>query len=450
MSPPSVPRLAGRTRTPPTRDTLALGGAFLLVGAAAGATLTFVAPVLATRGFSADSIGFLLAISSLATVVSVPVLGHVGDVILGRRRALQAASLLAAVAMLWFGAPAPLLIVAAGMVAWWLLQAALTMLIDSIALIALGGRRDRYGRFRLLESLAFAIAALVAGILYDLLGYAFMYVLFGAICLFLVLMLRWVAEAPRANLAGLAAASPIGSTRAAGAEAKAVGPPEAEPHRVPGGPTSRRAAAWSQRLGSVAVCLRVAPGLPRVLVAIALLSFATLWSGTFLPLRLRDLGAPPSIIALSATVSALFEIPIMLRGDSFVRLLGLRGFFGLGALLYATAFGSWMVIENPALIVVTRVLTGISYGAFTVSGVVAVGMLLPDELQATGQAMLRAAAASVAILAYLGGGVAYGHLGHTLFFGIGVAAAAVASVAAWRWMPSRAVRLAQMSPSEDV
>lgn len=49
-------------------------------------------------------------------------------------------------------------------------------------------------------------------------------------------------------------------------------------------------------------------------------------------------------------------------------------------------------------------------------------------------------AASLAVVAILGG---------ARIFGIGVAAAFVASVAAWRWLPSRAVRLAQMRPSED-
>lgn len=105
----------------------------------------------------------------------------------------------------------------------------------------------------------------------------------------------------------------------------------------------------------------------------------------FLPLRLHDLGATPSVIALSATASALFEIPIMLFGQRFVEKLGLRGFFAVGCLMYLVAVASWIVVDDPLVLVASRVLTGFGYGSFTVSSVVAVGVLLPEELQAAGR-----------------------------------------------------------------
>ena len=71
---------------------------------------------------------------------------------------------------------------------------------------------------------------------------------------------------------------------------------------------------------------RPAVGAP---AAILLASVGLLAANVFLPLRLHDLGAAPSLIALSTTASALFESHVMLLGRRFVERLRLRGFFAL-------------------------------------------------------------------------------------------------------------------------
>jgi MFS family permease len=134
-------------------------------------------------------------------------------------------------------------------------------------------------------------------------------------------------------------------------------------------------------------------------------------ANTFLPLRLHDLGAAPSTIALSASASALFEIPVMLSGRRLVAGLGLRGFFALGCLMYLLALASWIVVDDPMVLVASRVVTGLGYASFTVSSVVALGAMLPEGLQASGQALRQSAISAVAVVGYLGGGLIYGLLG---------------------------------------
>ena len=144
---------------------------FLATGAATGVLLPFVAPILAGRGFSPQSIGLLLAITSAAIVVAAPIWGQVGDVVLGRRRTLQWAVLIAAAASILLAGRLALPLVAAAVATQYLLQTAFSALLDSIAMHALGDERHRYGHLRLLQSLSYAIAAFAAGVIYDRAGY---------------------------------------------------------------------------------------------------------------------------------------------------------------------------------------------------------------------------------------------------------------------------------------
>ncbi|MGO9207701.1 MAG: MFS transporter [Candidatus Limnocylindrales bacterium] len=81
-----------------------LRGLYLIVGVLGGVLLPFVPVILSQRGFSAPQIGLLMALTAVGYVVGMPAWGHLGDVVLGRRRALQVAVLGSAAAALAFGA----------------------------------------------------------------------------------------------------------------------------------------------------------------------------------------------------------------------------------------------------------------------------------------------------------------------------------------------------------
>ena len=123
---------------------------------------------------------------------------------------------------------------------------------------------------------------------------------------------------------------------------------------------SAQASARTKRSGiaSTMAALRAQPGSLGALAAILMASAGLLAANVFLPLRLHDLRTPPSLIALSATASSLFEIPVMLMGRQLAERLGLRGFFVVGCLMYLAAIGSWIVFDHPMVLVASRVLTG--------------------------------------------------------------------------------------------
>ena len=89
---------------------------FLSVGAALGTFFPFLVVILQERGLDAAAIGAVTAASSVAFGIAVPFWGHLGDVTLGRIRALQIGAIASAVVVILFGLPFPAL-VAAGLVA---------------------------------------------------------------------------------------------------------------------------------------------------------------------------------------------------------------------------------------------------------------------------------------------------------------------------------------------
>ena len=379
---------------------------YLAFGALIGVLFPFVSVILEARGFSAAEIGVLLALTAVGYTAALPAWGHVGDVVLGRRRTLQVAAVGTGLGALWFGAPLPAVLVGAGLVACSVLQSGLGMLADAITVNALADRADRFGRYRLIASASFACATVAAGFLFDRLGYGPAYALAAALALLMVVGASRVPDAPRARLADYA--------------------PD---------PTGR---APARAFGSLGAVVHIAPRIVGVMAAVVLVNLGVVASFTFLPLRLVEIGGSPSVIALSSALSAIFEIPSMLVEARVAGHVGLRGLFGIGCLLYALGFATWVVLADPGLIIASRVLTGLAYGSMTVSAVLTVGALLPDRLQASGQALYAMSSMGVAaILANLAGGFVFGALGYGWVFGLGAAAAVVAALLAWRYMPSR-------------
>ena len=420
---------------------------YLIVGVLIGVLMPFVPVILEQRGFSAPAIGAVTALTAVGYVVALPVWGHLGDVVLGRRRALQAATLGSGAVALLFGAPVALPLVACAVVAYYVVGSGAGMLTDALAVHALAANPGRYGRFRLIESGSFAVATLAAGFAYDVVGYGLSYFLAMASGVLVALVAVAVQDAPRARLAdyrpppGAPRHQPgvleRGESGPVGEDPPLRGVVEPRP-RAPGPGAPGRARRWRELAGSIGVAIEVEPRLVGFMAAVVLAHLGVLASFTFLPLRLVELGGAPSVIALSASVSAIFEIPAMLAAARFVSRLGLRGLFALACGLYALAFVSWVVLADPTLIIASRVLTGLAYGSLTVTIVLTVGALLPDQLQGSGQALYGMSAMGVAsMIANLGGGLLFGAYGHAPVFLVSAVTSVAAAVVAWRYVPAR-------------
>jgi len=389
---------------------IALRLVVLALGVALGVFYPFISVILASRGLGPAQIGLVASIGAVGFTLAVPAWGHIADVRLGRARTLQICAIGGAVAVGALLGPWPPIVIALLFFAYWMFESSWQPLADALT-VNLVDRR-RYGRVRLLTSLSFAIASIAAGFLYDQAGFDAAYILAVAATLTIAVAATRVPDVGRADL----------ETPGHGAMTPGHG-----------AATPSRSRPW---LGSAGVALRVAPRLGAVLVAVMLINITIISGFTYLPLRLADLGSPPSDVALSAGVSAMAEIPAMLVAARVAQWVGLRGMFVVSALIYGGVSASWVVLDSAPLIIATRLISGVAFAWILVCVVLTIARLLPSELQATGQSLYQTFAFGLgAIVANLVGGVLYANIGHSAVFGLGLVLAILAATMGWFVFP---------------
>jgi PPP family 3-phenylpropionic acid transporter len=391
------------------------------LGVALGVIFPFISVILADFGFSASEIGFISSLGAVGFTIAVPAWGHLADVRFGRPRTLQLCGLAGGAAIVALLLPLPPALIVVMFLLFWIFESSWQPLADAITVNALRGRD--YARVRLFTSLGFAVAAILAGQLYDRTGYAAAFVLLGASALVMVVAASALPDVARADL--------VAHRRAASARSGAAHDASATP-ATPADPARRRTFSF----GSSGVALRVAPKLALVLFASGLLHFGIISGFTFLSLRIEALGGSPGDIALASGVSAATEVPAMLVMGAVAARFGLRAIFTVSALLYAACMVSWAIIDLPLGIVASRFVTGIAFSGVVVGVVMTIAVLLPAELQATGQALFQTTAFGIAaVIANVVGGLLYETAGHVALFGLGAVLAVTAAAVGWLAFP---------------
>jgi PPP family 3-phenylpropionic acid transporter len=398
---------------------------YLALGASTAALNPFLVVILDARGLDPLVIGVVIALGSAAMVGAVPAWGHIGDAIVGRRRALLAAVSVATATALVIATPVPSLILAGLVIAFMLSQGASLGLCDSLAVGIMSDPHRQYGRIRMLASFSFAVTSIPAGLIYNHAGYeaASIAYLLGATSIALALV--WVPD-HRPSKEVKEAIARAGKTE---------------------GPAVHRAS----RLGSTGLAFQVQPRLFGVLTTVFLAWFAVMISFTFLSLRIVDLGGTPFDVGMSFGISAFAEIPGMLVAAQLASRVGLRGLFAVGIFGYAAAFLSWTVLDTPAQIVASRLLTGVCYGFMTVGMVLTMGEILPGGLQATGQTLYQATATGLAaVVGNAVGGFLYDSAGSAFLFAACAGVAIAGGIVGWLTLPTRVRRVPIPAEVEEV
>ncbi len=354
------------------RPAVAVQGLFVLFGVVIAAFFPFFTLFLRERGLDPTKIGTVIAVMAVARIGTNPVWGHLADVRLGRRTVLQITTLASSAAALLlfalgnsFGtlvAIAALFAAAAG---------TLGPNVDAIALAHLGDERlHRYGFIRAWESLSYAIATVLLGVILTETRVEYTVPIYACAAL---LVLAWsftLAKDP---------------------------PHAAEEHG---------------RLGAVGSVFREAPRFAGYLAAMLLVwvGFAAAWN--FLALRIEDQGGTPRLVGLGLALGGAAEVPVMLLSSRMMRRFGLRAVYVAGTLVYATGFMVWGLISSPLLISLASVFEGLGFGLLFTSGVVIVGKLVPEKIYSTGQSVASTVGFGLGpIIGGLVGGFLYGHFG---------------------------------------
>ena len=351
---------------------------YALMGVAISTFIPFYALLLRARGLSADRIGIVLAVTSLAGVAATPFWSHAADTRLGSVHTLQIACAAACVAGLALATTGSSLIAIAPVAAvLGAAQGPQSALTDALTLHELGGPRHiQYGRFRLWLSIGWGIAAIAFGALFTRAGIALMPAVYVAgLALFAIFVSRFPSPRPPTS-------SIVGS-----------------------------------RLGSFGDALRNVPRLPAFVVGVLIFSTSMQAAWQFVPLRIVGRGGDAFLVGVAVGVSAFVEIPFMHSSAAFVERFGLRRVFLAGAVIYAAASTAWAVLPDPLAVTLVRIGLGAGFGLVYVTLVLMTARLVPERLRNTGQALLSICSFGLApVIGGAVGGIAYQHVGPPRLF----------------------------------
>ncbi|MFO1540037.1 MAG: MFS transporter [Chloroflexota bacterium] len=369
---------------------LALRISSITVGVSLGIYLPFTVVILQERGLDATAIGLVLAIAALVQVVAIPFWGQVADTRTGRTRAVALVAVCSAVAVAAIAPPIAPVVTGALVIVATFFVGPIQPLSDAVTVNVWPDPR-RYVRLRLLLSLFYAGASLGAGFLYLETGYTAALFLYPAGALVLALVTRLLPDQPLAERTSRDRAD------------------------APSGLRARIVA----RGGTTTVALTHAPALRGILLAIMLVILGHVAGYTFLTLRITELGGSELDVALSATLSAIAEVPAMLVAGWLAERVGLRILFAVSAACSVAAVASWAVSDTVPAILATRPFLGISYAGIVVSGVITMRRLLPAELQGTGQSLFQAVGFGLsAVILNLAGGLLVPRIGDQGLFAV--------------------------------
>jgi len=351
----------------------AVMGLFLTFGLIVASFFPFLSVYFSGRGFDADEIGLLLSAMALMRIIAMPIWGHVADMRIGRKRALQ----LGLVGMVGFAIVATVLDtlvgVAFGAVGIAIAMAASGPNVDALALVQLGEERmSEYGRIRGWESLSYATGCLAFGWLLDVHGVTLALPLYAATG---AVMLTWATLAVRSDR-----------------------PTDPERHG---------------RLGAVGAVFRTAPRFWGFLVATLLVwtGFNGAWN--FVGLKIKE----PLLIGVGTALGGFVEVGVMRLSSRLHRRIGLRKVYALGCLIYATGFLLWGLIDNTTIVSVLAVFEGAGFSLLFTTSILVVGKLLPSSLYSSGNSIAGMVGFGIGPIIGAGlGGMVYDRLGSTTLF----------------------------------
>lgn len=384
--------MTGVDARPPGRATASLPWLFGTIGVAVAGLLPFFALLLKSRGLAPDRIGVVLAMLALANLLVGPVWGHVADTRSGRIRAIRVsavASVVAGVAYAVFARGFPALLIGAALVssAW----APIVPFGDALAMVRSGERAAlEYGRIRLWSSAGYAVAIVAFGAALEVIPVGWTLIFFAC---------------------GVAAIA---------AWAFAQRP-------------DRPAHTAQSRLGAVGDVVRAAPRLAAFLAAVLLVSIGATAAWQFLPLRIVGGGGGPFLVGVAGALGAGAEIPVMRSTSGLLARSSLRAVYVLGCVSYVLVFAIWSLVDDAVIVSLLGAIEGVAFALTYTSVVIVVGRLVPERLQATGQAARSMIVTGLApIVGAFGGGLVYARLGPGAVFAGAAGLVAAGTAIAWR------------------
>lgn len=331
-------------------------------------------------GLNKVEIGMLMAGGPFISIFANPFWGYWSDRLQNIRRILiilLTGNLLAAVIVFQLK---PFMLIFAAMLLFFFFQSPTFSQSNSLILNYIEGTKYKFGVFRLWGSLGWAIIAVIAGPVISWMGIANLWVIYTLMLTFsIVFALGFSTEGLNIQKK----------------EAKV------------------RQSYFKVMFSSKTFFLFVLLGI--------LISVPNSINQTFVSLYITNLGGSKELIGWSAFLSAIFEIPVFLLFDRFLKKNTKMMFACLAvvSLLYACRWLLMAVAGGPVQVVLIQVLHCITFGGYYYVGTTLTAHLIPAEFRSTGQAVYALTWGGISgIVAGLTGGWMFQSLGPRLMYEI--------------------------------
>ena len=302
---------------------------------------TFRNVFLEDIGMTGIQMGIIGATITVAATAAQPFWGFVTDWKGAQREVLIVAAAVTAVAVLTYPA-APLFdatfaVIFAGTVVYAVFYAPISPITDSLVL----STGVAYGRVRAFGSIAFGLGSLGYGLLIDELGSGVIFYVYS-LGMAVLVVAAWGVSSREASSVGV--------------------------------------------VGRDAVRLVTDRDLLLLLASASLVGFTLLSGNDFFSVYVREIGGTDT------TTGVAWFVLTVVEAGAFVYLFRLtsryRYLLALGAFAYAAKYAVYYTVTSPAVVVVSHIVTGVSFAAFYLAAVSLADSIAPDSLSSTAQTLV--------------------------------------------------------------
>jgi MFS family permease len=342
---------------------------YLLFFGAIGTFFNYYALYLRWDGLTGTQIGTILAVMSLARVISQPVWGLLGDIYRIRKLILSGACFGSALAALALPYSSDFVWVLGVTILLSLMNGPLGPFTDALALEYLerDAQREQFGKLRLWGSAGFAVISLLVGALVIGETVWLIVYLYSAIMALMGLVTATLPDHPHATRANLRGGAPL---------------------------------------------LLANRGFMRVLAATTVLGMTLGVVNAYLIIYLSDIGSPGWVSGLAFAFAGVLEVPLMAYAGVLIKRFGLRAVLLGGVLLHPLRWLLYTMITVPILVIPTQIFHSIAMLSFLIAGVIFADQQLPPQWRATGQTAYSAALHGIGpSIGVFGAGVLYEQFG---------------------------------------
>ncbi|HXU84164.1 MAG TPA: MFS transporter [Verrucomicrobiae bacterium] len=399
---PAGPAAPARATTSVFRPAIV----YALLFGAQGAYLPYIPIYLASTGLDLGTVGALIALFAVVSLVAAPSWGALADGIGDVRGPVVVAGFLSGGAVLLLALAVGPLALAGATILLAATFAGVIPMIDSQT-VRLLGQRDRFGQARAPGSGAFVVVAFATGAVLGVAGPGGMFLVYG----------------PLVILTGLGAWALLRLPPSTMSPATRAG-------RRSGSGATGRALAGLSPATILGVLQTPRLGVFFVAAVVVWTSHAALQG--FISIRVQELGGDAAAIAATWSLGAVIEVFLMAGFPALARRFGAERLIVVGAFSFAIRALIVAIVDQPVAIVLASAFGGVGFSFFYVGTVTWVAGSVGRGVQATAQGIFTGTSNSIGAI---GGSVVGGAIGAVFglraLFAIAAVGYAAGAVLTW-------------------